>query len=289
MTHPDEEVLALMALGEEVGGPEVRDHVTTCAHCSAELASLRRVTHAGRSGATTLERPSDAVWTRIAAELGLPAAEAADTAGATGATLEAEPGATLEAEPGSTASDAPARGAASATGGATGAGPAAISAVAPAEPSPVAPAEPAPPAASRWRRRVVWVAAASFLAGIAGTLLVQNLGPDAPSGQVLASAQLQPLPGWQAEGEASVRDVDGRRVLTVDLPDVVGEGFREVWLIDTDLQRLVSLGVLAGSEGEFEVPAGLDLAEFAIVDVSEEPMDGDPAHSGDSIVRGELA
>ncbi|TRW45474.1 anti-sigma factor [Georgenia yuyongxinii] len=269
MTHPDEEVLALMALGEEVGGPEVRDHVSTCAHCSAELASLRRVTHAGRSGATTLERPSDAVWTRIAAELGLPDADSAAPAGPSpvaAAPAEPSPVAAAPAEPSPVAA-------------------------APAQPSPVAPAEPPPvaPAPSRWRRRVVWVAAASFLAGIAGTLLVQNLGPDAPSGQVLASAQLQPLPGWQAEGEASVRGVDGRRVLTVDLADVAGEGFREVWLIDTDLQRLVSLGVLAGSEGEFEVPAGLDLAEFAIVDVSEEPMDGDPAHSGDSIVRGELA
>ena len=35
-------------------------------------------------------------------------------------------------------------------------------------------------------------------------------------------------------------------------------------------------------------PPGLDLDQFSVVDVSEEQFDGDPAHSGDSIVRGPL-
>ena len=33
---------------------------------------------------------------------------------------------------------------------------------------------------------------------------------------------------------------------------------------------------------------GVDLDEYSIVDISVEPIDGDPAHSGDSIVRGQL-
>ena len=32
----------------------------------------------------------------------------------------------------------------------------------------------------------------------------------------------------------------------------------------------------------------VDLARFSVVDVSAEPLDGDPTHSGDSIVRGAL-
>ena len=40
-----------------------------------------------------------------------------------------------------------------------------------------------------------------------------------------------------------------------------------------------------GGHHVFEIPAGLDL-ESSPVDVSVEPLDGDPAHSGDSIVRG---
>ena len=53
-------------------------------------------------------------------------------------------------------------------------------------------------------------------------------------------------------------------------------------------QETASLGVLEGSEGTFEVPNDVDVDEFNLVDVSEEPQDGDPTHSGDSIVRGPL-
>jgi hypothetical protein len=55
-----------------------------------------------------------------------------------------------------------------------------------------------------------------------------------------------------------------------------------------DVSGLVSLGTLDGSSGRFDLPAGLDLDQFSVVDVSEEQFDGDPAHSGDSIVRGPL-
>ena len=66
------------------------------------------------------------------------------------------------------------------------------------------------------------------------------------------------------------------------------DGFREVWLLRPDVSGLVSLRTLTGSSGRFDLPAGLDLDEFSVVDVSLEQFDGDPAHSGDSIVRGAL-
>ena len=56
----------------------------------------------------------------------------------------------------------------------------------------------------------------------------------------------------------------------------------------TDVSGLVSVGTLAGTSGRFDLPEGLDLDQFSVVDVSEEQFDGDPAHSGDSIVRGPL-
>ena len=55
-----------------------------------------------------------------------------------------------------------------------------------------------------------------------------------------------------------------------------------------DLSRLVSLGVMTSDSGTFPVPAGLNLSEYPIVDVSDEPVDGNPAHSSVSIVRGTL-
>ena len=79
------------------------------------------------------------------------------------------------------------------------------------------------------------------------------------------------------------------RSLVVDLDaEVPATDVREVWLIRSDASGLVSLGLLEGASGRFVVPDGIDLDEFTLVDVSAEPVDGDPAHSGDSIVRGEL-
>ena len=50
---------------------------------------------------------------------------------------------------------------------------------------------------------------------------------------------------------------------------------------------LVSLGPLR-PDGIYDIPPGVDPSRFPIVDVSVEPVDGDPTHSGDSVLRGEL-
>ncbi|PWD51176.1 anti-sigma factor [Serinibacter arcticus] len=150
---------------------------------------------------------------------------------------------------------------------------------------------PVPLDARRRRARLPLLVAASAAAGAAVVLGVQAVLPDpTPAVVQLASASLEPLPGWDASGSAVLEEVDGGPVLRVDLPDdVPNEGYREVWLISTDLQRLVSLGVLTGDAGSFDLPPGIDVADFAIVDISDEPVNGDPAHSGASIVRGQLA
>ena len=132
--------------------------------------------------------------------------------------------------------------------------------------------------------------AASIAAGAAGVLAVQALLPAAtPPRTVLVSAELEPLPGWAAAGVARIEDADGDRILRVELPDATPTGYREVWLISSDLERLISLGVLTGDVGSFDIPGDLDLDDFSIVDVSDEPINGDPSHSGNSIARGQLA
>ncbi|MFF2268136.1 anti-sigma factor domain-containing protein [Cellulosimicrobium cellulans] len=144
------------------------------------------------------------------------------------------------------------------------------------------------------RRRRVWVpvaaASAALLVGVAGGVLWERREAEPPETTV-ASATLDPLPDWEgASGDARVEErPDGRRqvVVTVDAPAPDGT-YREVWLLAEDLSGLVSLGVLDGAEGRFDLPDGLDLAQFPVVDVSEEHFDGDPAHSGDSVVRGPL-
>ena len=86
-----------------------------------------------------------------------------------------------------------------------------------------------------------------------------------------------------------VERANGTRVLEVDLraPEL-DDAYYEVWLLEPDVSGLVPLGTTQAGTTVFEIPAGLDLDEFPVVDVSVEPLDGDPAHSGDSVVRGVL-
>ncbi|MGV8896663.1 MAG: anti-sigma factor domain-containing protein [Rhodoglobus sp.] len=129
-----------------------------------------------------------------------------------------------------------------------------------------------------------------FLAGCTAAPAAE-LAPS-PAATLLASAALEAFPGWSGStGEALVEELPGGgRVIELSLT-ISGEvsGYREVWLITSDASELVSLGVVDGISGTFIVPEGLDLSRYDLVDVSSEPYDGNPAHSGDSIVRGKLS
>ena len=71
-------------------------------------------------------------------------------------------------------------------------------------------------------------------------------------------------------------------------PPAPTSGYLEVWLLDRQTRGMVSLGPFRGV-GRYLVPSGIDPAAFPVVDVSDEPPDGDPTHSGVSLLRGELA
>jgi hypothetical protein len=58
-----------------------------------------------------------------------------------------------------------------------------------------------------------------------------------------------------------------------------------VWLFG-DNGKMVSLGTLDDGNGTFTVPADISTREYRTVDVSDEPPDGNPAHSGISLIRG---
>lgn len=151
--------------------------------------------------------------------------------------------------------------------------------------------EPVSPTAPRRRRRTLWVLAAclAFIVAIgAGAWTVsRTLLPSE-----LAEASLVAFPDHPGAAGTAVAEEsrDGTVRLSVTLDgDTDPDGYREVWLIRSDASALISLGVLEGDAGSFTVPAGIDLAEYSLVDISVEPLDGDPLHSGNSIVRGELA
>lgn len=275
MDHIEPEELAVLALdGDEPDGA-VRDHLSSCATCAADYAALARTVELGRDVPDAdLESPPSSVWSRIHDELGLAPELAADPL----AERDAVPGGT--ASPGSSdgRSELPPQ-----------------RHVAPRRPRTTAAASSGPS-----RRRARWaIAAAAAVVGLVagvgiGVALTGGVGDgiDAGGSTVLATAELDAFPGWDdAAGTATVEeDPAGERTILVDLATDVPSGeVREVWLIRADASGLVSLGLMDGDSARLAVPAGIDLDEYPLVDVSAEPVDGDPAHSGDSIVRGELS
>jgi hypothetical protein len=160
-------------------------------------------------------------------------------------------------------------------------------------------ARPALPVQRRGRRpvgRVLATAGAAVALLAVGVLAGLGLGATGggTAGDVVATAELRTLADDAPGGTAVLREVDGVPVVDVDLGeradpagDVGAAAYEEVWLLDPD-GGLVSLGVLAGGRGSFTAPPAALEVDGVQVDVSLEPLDGSPAHSGDSLVRGAL-
>ncbi len=233
--HPDEEVLASIALGEEVTREQAA-HATSCPQCGVLVAELRETMALARDASgEALLAPPETVWRAIQAELG--AATPVPEAGA-----------------------------------------------------------PADELAPRRRRPLAWLAvAAGVVAGVVLGVIGPRLLPQpaTPAPQVLARAELRTLdtstPGGDVEllaGQDPSLDLR-MRVTPLD----AGPGYLEVWLINTDLKRMVSIGVLPnGSSGQdFVVPRSLIDQGYVIVDISVEQLDSSPEHSGESLLRGSLS
>ena len=143
----------------------------------------------------------------------------------------------------------------------------------------------------RSRRRPLLLVAASVVIGAvvgAGAVAVLRNGDD--DVDAVETVALDPLPGNEASGRAEVVvRKDGSRALEVQLTaPALSDGYYEVWLIEPSITDMVPLGIARSGTQTFELPADLDLSEFPLVDVSQEPLDGDPLHSGVSVARGQL-
>lgn len=259
MSHLDPELLALLALGEPAASDADREHLARCGSCSAELDELTHAVGVGRSTISegSLERPPAVVWDRITTELDL-----TQSPEGLGRPVEASTSDTVTS-PGESPAKQDGESASAAEAGETGQG---------------------------HSRRLLWTLAAS-------TALVLALGGAWAVGSMntrpiaIATAALEAFPAHpEATGSAEVAQrQDGERTLTVNVDASADpEQYREVWLIRNDGEALISLGILDAEESTFVIPEGLDLADYGLVDISFEPLDGDPAHSGDSIVRGAL-
>jgi hypothetical protein len=251
--HCTPEQLALAALQEPLPAADAA-HLDGCDTCRAEVAALRRapdllsVPQLAAPG--TAVPPPPRVWDAIAAATGVSSvpAPAAD-----------------------------------------------------AEPAPALSAVPAPPAEEdtpdgtvvpfRSRRRPVLLVAAAVVAGaVVGAGAVAVVQSTEETGDSVTTVALAPLPDADASGVADVVvRGDGSRVLELELDaPALEDSYYEVWLIDRAVDGMFPLGVVAPGTQTVELPAGLDLARFPLLDVSVEPLDGDPTHSGVSVARGDL-
>jgi hypothetical protein len=151
----------------------------------------------------------------------------------------------------------------------------------------------------RRRWSTSWLVAASVAGIVGGAILTTSgvaLNGSDPEPQpvaappIVASTSLAALPKHQGDGEAEIVSTSSGKELVVDVSNLsTGDGFYEVWLIDPETFQMIGLGALADDAGRFPIPDGLDLSRYTVVDVSLEPFDGDPVHSRDSVVRGELS
>lgn len=279
MAHLDDEQLSLLALGEDLG-EDATLHVEQCRECAETLKSLRDIVLVATTDPNTvqLQAPGSHNWAAIHAA------------------LELSP--SLAADPVSVLADAGSRTSGNETSGAR-----------PDDTSGLVAPTPLRPSNTRSGARPgLWIlgVAAGTAAGlvIGAWTAASILGPAGPplsgptisaptqtepAAVLLAEASLQPLASHSSSGDAVVqRLADGSRQLVIRLPDEPLPGFREVWVGSSDLSKMVSLGVLGDQAGAFVLPSGLDLAQYPIVDISQEPYDGDPAHSAESIARGVL-
>lgn len=142
----------------------------------------------------------------------------------------------------------------------------------------------------RSRRRPALLVAAAVVAGaVVGAGVVAVL-QDREGGEAVTTVELDALAENDATGRAEVVQLDdGSRVVRLDLDaPALDDEYYELWLIDQDVVGMVPLGVVRPGSQTVELPADLDLGQFPLVDVSVEPLDGDPTHSGVSVARGEL-
>ena len=134
------------------------------------------------------------------------------------------------------------------------------------------------------------VAASGVMLGVVGAVVGLNLAERSQT-TVVAATDLEGLESLEIVGEASLEErADGSLVLVVQADYEALEGASyEVWLIDESIEGMISVGYLTSERAEFAIPAGFDVAAHPIVDISVEPHDGVPTHSGVSVTRGVLS
>lgn len=145
---------------------------------------------------------------------------------------------------------------------------------------------------ARFDRRTALLVAAGVITGALGTAAgLSLLRRDTPE-DVVQQAVLSPLEDSDKDlGRAWLVRESGQLWLRVETTPIERQPghYIEVWLINRDLARMVTVGILsAGDRGMFPIDDAVIQEGYVIVDLSIEPFDDQPAHSGNTVMRGAL-
>jgi len=139
----------------------------------------------------------------------------------------------------------------------------------------------------RWPRLAIGAAAAAAAAVVIGILALSgdSTGPEARAA-IAGKAEFAAV-----SGEAEVFDAGEQGgtlvVRMTSVPPAPGGHHYEVWVLREGSETMESVGEVSPTAGEAELEVALPGAgPFAAVDVSVEPDDGDPEHSGRSLAGG---
>ena len=156
-------------------------------------------------------------------------------------------------------------------------------------------APPEPPEEPRRRGRLVPALIGGVLIAAAAALVLALVGgrdnpPKRRTLQLGPTAQLEPLPGMPpARARARLVQRAGRDRLELRVAGLPRpRGRYTVWLYNS-VADAKALGSFPAGDIELDAPLPSDFERYRDVDVSLEPANGNPNHSGDSFLRAPLA
>jgi len=148
------------------------------------------------------------------------------------------------------------------------------------------------PSRRQGRARWWWAAAAAVVVIVAIAGIVALARRDGGDGRPVQEVALSEVDASGAAGRAALVRQDGGYALRVDTTGLANRDgtYYELWLMNPDTNSFVSLGpVLPGTRSTHPLPAGVSTKSDPFVDISVEPLDGNPAHSTVSVLRGQFS
>jgi Anti-sigma-K factor rskA len=148
------------------------------------------------------------------------------------------------------------------------------------------------PARRRRRRPAALAVALAVAAGVVAGYVGGHVAVE-PAATAVATLAPIDLQDATTSGRASMLGANRMEVVLDGGGDLAGPGYLEVWLVDRTATRMVAVGALTRDgeryRGAFTLPDSLPVEVFPTVVVSVESWDGDPGHSGHSVLRGTIA